>query len=101
MNGGQVIAQFAKENGIEISKFNTNLQVHATNTKALRIRRTKKKITTRVSVPTPRTSEKLRKDMKQKLESGEIYIGEKVTPKISKTHTINKEGSLEEKRTTI
>lgn len=101
LNGGQVIAQFAKENGIEISKFNTNLQVHATNTKALRIRRIKKKITTRVSVPTPRTSEKLRKDMKQKLESGEIYIGEKVTPKISKTHTINKEGSLEEKRTTI
>lgn len=52
-------------------------------------------------MPTPRTSEKLRKYMKQKLEEGKMYIGEKVTPKISKTHTINKEGSLEKKKTTI
>lgn len=39
--------------------------------------------------------------MKQKLESGEIYIGEKVIFKIFKIYIINKEGLFEEKRIII
>lgn len=92
LNGGQVMAQYAKENAINIASFNSTIR---SVQHGKRVRRFKKKVIGNVSVPTPRSGLRLKEEMRRKLSSGEIYIGEKVTPKTCSSNTINKAGELE------
>jgi hypothetical protein len=63
---------FAKDNGIEINKLNTHMNVSGRNI-LHRIRRSKKgALNSRVSIPTPRLGRVLKQVVKKKVEKGII-----------------------------
>ena len=79
-NAGQVLLAFAKANGINSDKFNTCRRVSGRDF-IQRIRRSKQKIYKKVSIPTPRSAMKMRREIQGKLGRKELYIGEKLLPK--------------------
>lgn len=102
-NAGQVLLEFAKCNEIDTTRFNTEKRISKRDY-LRRIRKSKKKISLKnknISLPTPRTIALIKKDMKQKLQSGELYIGEKVAYKnITKT-SLSANGELIETSTEL
>lgn len=65
-NGGQVLMNFAKDNGIEVNKLNTHTKVSGRDI-LHRIRRAKKRaLKSRVSIPTPRLGKVLKEVVKKK-----------------------------------
>lgn len=91
-NAGQILKEYAKKNGI-----NTAATGHSSE--GGRVRRGKKKIKvcqTEITLPTPRSSQHLKKDIKDQISSGKIYLGEKIAHKEVITKTI-KDGHLETK----
>ncbi|CAG2230124.1 unnamed protein product [Mytilus edulis] len=93
-NGGQILQAYAKYNKIDISSFAGHLNMYQK-----RVRRAKKIInmkTTKVTIPTPRPAKKLKEDIMEKIQSGNIYIGEEVAPKNITTTKIDSSGALVE-----
>ncbi|XP_071149927.1 uncharacterized protein [Mytilus edulis] len=101
LNSGQILMAYAKEQGIDIYKFNKQSRVSGRDY-LRRVRRAKKRLLkTNISLNTPRSAKILRGIVKEKVESGEINIGKKIAPKTFLTTTINKEGNLIEKSKTV
>ena len=75
-NAGQVLLAFTKANGINTDKFNTCRRVSCRDF-VQRIRRSKQKINKKVSVPTPRSVMKTRREIQGKLgRKNSIYVRE-------------------------
>lgn len=92
LNGGQVLKQFAISKGINLKKFSTN------GTEQLRrVRRSKKKIGYRLSIPSMRSAKVFKRIIKRNIQSKKFDIGEEVAPKFYKTNFINSDGDLQEK----
>lgn len=88
--------EYAKFKGINVYKFNTHARISSRDYYR-RIRRAKKIVqlkSTRISLPAPRPSKKLRKDVKQAIISGEIYLGEQIAPKSVETAQMDSSGKL-------
>ena len=92
-NAGQVLQTFAGENGVHTDQFNQCQRVSGRDF-AQRVRRSKRKIYKYVSIPTPRPARKLREEVKQKLDTNDIYIGEKIAPKTFRANKIDTSGTL-------
>ena len=99
-NAGQVFLAFAKANGINTDKFNTCRRVSGRNF-VQRIRRSKQKINRKVSVPTPRSAMKMRREIQGKLGRKELSIGERIAPKTITTNKIDSSGDLISKDITV
>ncbi|CAG2238823.1 unnamed protein product [Mytilus edulis] len=100
-NGGQVLANFARDNGVNIAKFNRHLKISGRDI-IQRIRRPKRRVyKSKLSVPLQRSSKKLKMILKDKIASKAYNIGVKITPKILKNNIININGLLEETKTHI
>ncbi|CAG2258088.1 unnamed protein product [Mytilus edulis] len=101
-NGGQIIQEYARSKGINTIKFKSKVYK---NQRAYfrRVRRAKKVVTvsrTKISLPTPRQSSHLKKDIKVKIASGDLYLGEEIAPKDIISTTIT-DGKLQQKTTVI
>lgn len=94
-NAGQVLMTFATQNGIDTDQFNECKRVSGRDF-LLRIRRSRQKIYRNRSIPTPRPARKLMEEVHSKLQNRELYIGEKIAPKMFKTNRIDKSGTLTE-----
>lgn len=84
--------QFAISKGINLKTFSTN------GTEQLRrVRRSKKKIGYRLSIPSMRSAKVFKRIIKRNIQSKKFDIGEEVAPKFYKTNFINSDGDLQEK----
>lgn len=92
-NAGQVLLEIAKALGVNVNKFNP-LQRLSGRDYFQTVRRAKYKLYKRVSIPTPRPTKSLQNAIQRKLQTSEIYIGEKIAPKIIKTNKIMSNGKL-------
>lgn len=100
-NSGQVLANFARDNGIDINKFNQHVKVSGRDF-VQRIRRPKRRVfRSKLSVPLQRSSKKLKEVLKSKILSQEYNIGIKIAPKELKMHKINNDGNLIEVKTQV
>lgn len=100
-NAGQIVMSFAKENGIDIYKFNKHNQVSGRDI-LRRIRRAKKRLfKSKVSIPVPRSGKVLKAIVKKNIEEGIINLGQKIAPKTFTNNTINKEGNLVQTTSTV
>jgi hypothetical protein len=85
---------FAKDNGIEINKLNTHMNVSGRDI-LHRIRRSKKRaLNSRVSIPTPRLGRVLKQVVKKKVEQGIIRTGIDIAPKSFEKNVIGSDGKL-------
>lgn len=62
-----------------------------------RVRRSKKKIGYRLSIPSMRSAKVFKRIIKRNIQSKKFDIGEEVAPKFYKTNFINSDGDLQEK----
>jgi hypothetical protein len=99
-NAGQVLKTFATLNGVDCNKFNTNHRVSGRDF-LQRIRRARQKIHRKVSIPTPRSSRALRAEIQRKLGCKELYVGEKIAPKIITSNKIDGNGRLLDKEVAV
>lgn len=82
-NAGQIMMAFAKTEGINVATFNEGKRVSQRDY-LRKIRRAKKIVNIknkRITVPTPRTITSMKHEIKEKIATGELYIGIKVAPK--------------------
>lgn len=86
---------FATQNVIDTDQFNECKRVSGRDF-LLRIRRSRQKNYRNILIPTPRPARKLMEEVHSKLENRELYIGEKIAPKMFKTNRIDKSGTLTE-----
>lgn len=94
MNGGQVLLNFAKSQGINVNTFNPAKRVSGRDY-LRRVRRSQIKIgKSRISIPSSRSAKKIKSVIKTKLQTQEINIGEKIAPKLSKINKIDTNGKL-------
>lgn len=94
-NGGQVMYEFAKSNGINVFKFNKHTRVSGRDY-LRRIRRSIKRIgKSQISLPTPRPAKKLKLDIKTMIQSGDINIGHQVVPKTFVKQVISDDGTMD------
>lgn len=91
-NAGQVLKQYATSNKIITIPGKDYLR---------RIRRHKKKINYKISIPTQRSAKIFKSIVKQNIQSKKFDKGEEIAPKPYKTNFINNDGELEEKITQI
>lgn len=96
-NSGQVMKVLAENNGIDTSKFITQMRVSGRDY-FQRVRRAKMKFCPKVSIPTSRPVRQLQNEVKEKVQTDELYIGEKIDPKIFITNKISPSGELEDKK---
>lgn len=99
-NSGQIMKVLAEINGIDTSKLNTQIRVSGRDY-FQRVRRAKMRFCPKVSIPTPRPVRKLQNEVKEKIQTNELYIGEKIVPKIFNTNKISPSGELEDKHITV
>ncbi|VDI03369.1 Hypothetical predicted protein [Mytilus galloprovincialis] len=92
LNGGQVLKQFAQDNGVNIHSFNPQSRVSGRDY-IRRVRRAKKRLTKRQSIPSVKTANNIKSIVKKKLDTGVINIGKKIIPTRITSNTINKEGT--------
>lgn len=60
----------------------------------LRIQRSRQTIYRNISIPTPRPTRKLMEEIHSKLENRELYIGEKIAPKMFKSTELTNQEHL-------
>lgn len=94
MNGGQVLMNYAKTQGVNVNTFNPAKRVSGRDY-LRRVRRSQIKIgKSRISIPSSRSAKKIKSIIKMKLKTQEINIGEKIAPKLSKINKIDTNGKL-------
>lgn len=94
MNGGQVLLNYAKSQGINVNTFNPAKRVSGRDY-LRRVRRSQIKIgKSRIPIPSSRSAKKIKSVIKMKLQTQEINIGEKIAPKLSKINKIDTDGKL-------
>lgn len=95
-NAGQVLMEVANSLGIDVPRFNKDQRISGSDY-FQRIRRARHKLLYRkVSIPTPQPTRKLHTEIRQKITSGELYVGENIAPKTMKSNKISSSGQLEE-----
>lgn len=100
-NGGQVLMHYAKDNGIDINKFNAHIKVSGRDI-LHRVRRSKKRaFKSRISIPTPRTGKTVKKYVQQQIEQGIINVGIDIAPKYFNSNKITADGNLTTTTTTV
>lgn len=78
-NGGQVVKECLINMGVAINRFK---RPHESSSHNDRVRRKKRRgIGGEITIPTEVTPERLRQIAKEKIESGEYTIGERIVPK--------------------
>lgn len=83
MNGGQVLMNYAKTQGVNVNTFNPAKRVSGRDY-LRRVRRSQIKIgKSRISIPSSRSAKKIKSIIKMKLKTQEINIGEKIAPKLT------------------
>ena len=83
-NGGQIIKEWLKIKGVNVSRFKRKLSSEddGTANASTRIRRKKRRITGgEVTFPTDVTTEQLKEIARNKIASGEYTIGERIVPR--------------------
>ncbi|CAG2195362.1 unnamed protein product [Mytilus edulis] len=100
LNGGQVLYQFAKSEGVEVNKFNETKRISGRDY-FRRVRRAKHILCKRLSTPTPRPAKQLKKEVRELLQTGDLDIGVAVAPKVFKSNNITTTGELVEKIVTV
>ena len=96
-NGGQVLQEYAKSHGIDLSIFNKDQHVSVRDGPRIRVTKKKNNSTVgqkniQVSIPSERPISQLTDDISALVESGDIYIGQPVAPKeVQYQHIINGE----------
>lgn len=82
-------------------KFNKNSHVSGRDFYR-RVRRAKKRLmNTRIPLPQPRSAKKAKGVVRNKIQSGELRVGDKIAPKTFISTTINKDGSIVEISKTV
>lgn len=77
-NGGQIVKEWLKSVGVDVNKFK---RVHNSD-ESEHVRRKKRRgIGGEITMPTQVSPEKLREMAKEKIESGEYTIGQRIVPK--------------------
>ena len=99
-NAGQVLKEVAAKNGINTSTFNTTKRVSGRDY-FQRVRRAKKRIWNKITMPTPKPVRKLQQEIKQKILNKELYIGEEVVPKTFHGNKITQSGELQNTNITV
>lgn len=99
-NAGQVLQKYAELNGVNVTQFNTSERVSGRDF-LQRVRRARLKLSIKVSIPTPRPARALRKEIQRKLGSKELYIGERIAPKVIRTNKIDENGKLIDKEVAV
>lgn len=86
-NAGQVLMEVAKFLGIDVLRFNEDRRISGRDY-FQRIRRAVHNLLYRkVSIPTPQPTRKLHTEIRQKITSGEMYVGENIAPKTMKRNS--------------
>lgn len=94
MNGGQVLMNYAKTQGVNVNTFNPAKRVSGRDY-LRRVRRSQIKIgKSRISIPSSRSAKKIKSIIKMKLQTQEINNGEKIAQKLSKINKIDTNGKL-------
>ena len=79
-NGGQIIKECLKSEGVDVNRFKRKRD--DTDEREEHIRRKKRRGTGgEITVPTEASPEKLRQMAKEKIQSGEYTIGQRIVPK--------------------
>lgn len=99
-NAGQVLQKYAEQNGVNVNQFNTSERVSGRDF-LQRVRRARLKVSKKVSIPTPRPARALRKKIQRKLGSKELYIEERIAPKVIRTNKIHENGKLIDKEVAV
>lgn len=99
-NAGQVLFHYAKQSGIDVFKFNKHKRISGRDY-FRRVRRSKQKLVKRLSIPSSRPVQRLKKTIRDKITSGELYLGEQIAPKVIKTNIIDQNGKMADKVTTV
>lgn len=77
-NGGQIVQEYLKSQGVDVSKF----KKRGANDECGRIRkRMKRSAGGEITVTCPVTNEKLKEKLNQKILSGEYNVGELIVPR--------------------
>lgn len=80
-NAGQVLIEVVKSSGIDVSRFIEDRRISGRDY-CQRIRRARQKLSyRRVSILTPQPTRKLHTVIRQKITSGELYVGENLPQK--------------------
>ena len=79
-NAGHVVKKYCEENGINTEIFNSTKMVSGRD-QPYRVKRMKRKIAARVSVPVSKSAKQLKVELKDRIASGEINIGSEIVPK--------------------
>ena len=91
LNGGQILKEFAKQNGINTNHFNNHVRVSGRDY-LRRVRRAKKRLTSKVAIPSNRSSKHIKAIVKEKVSIGDFNIGRKIVPTAITTNIIDKTG---------
>ena len=78
-NGGQIVKEYLKFQGVNVSKFRKRVQEDNTGGRVRK--RMKRSAGGEVTVPCPVTNDKLKKKLTQKILSGEYSVGELIVPR--------------------
>lgn len=89
-NRGQVIKEFLADQGIEAAQ--ANQRPHRAS------RRSKKRLGVNISFPIMSPVQKVKETVTERINSGEINIGEEVVRSSYTSYTTNKENEVEKKR---
>ena len=96
MNAGEVLKEYAKSQGINIDHFNLERRISGRDY-LRRIRRAKKTISKNISVPSSKSGKSIRHVIKQRIDTGIINIGRKITPSTVISSNISKTGKTKKK----
>ena len=91
LNGGQILKEFEKDNGINTNHFNNHVRISGRDYRR-RVRRAKKRLTSKVSIPSYRSSKHIKAIVKEKVKIGDFNIGRKIVPTTITTNIIDKTG---------
>jgi hypothetical protein len=89
LNGGKLFKEFAKQNGINTNHFNNHVRVSGRNY-LQRVRRAKKRLTSKVAIPFYRSTKHIKAIVKEKVRIGDFNIEREIVPTAITTNIIDK-----------
>ena len=99
-NAGQILFMFAKANGIDVLSLNKQRTVSGRDI-LRRIRGSKKRVMNKLTIPTPRSSKKIKEAITRKISDGTFYLGKKIAPKSIVSNILVSGGDISEKTTLV
>lgn len=100
-SAGQVLLEAAKTLGVNTDHFNTNVRVSGRDDMQ-RVKRARHKLLYKtVSIPTPRPTRLLHREIRRRQNNRELYVGEMIAPKVIKRNKITATGHLQDTEDTV